>query len=202
MKSRVSLAFLILAFAAGSATGFDHGTLDADQRKALAAGETIILAARPDEESEPDTRFVTIAKLVEGDRATIWEVIHDKENAEHFLDGVLESREISRTEDEIVVEQKTHVGGPKGAYRYVLRHKLTPMESSTFTYESGEIRNVEGTWWIFDGPTPDRFLVVYSLHIDPGRFAPQFVVKGGMKKSIPGTFRCVQREVSRRLAEE
>ena len=160
--------------------------------------EPVVLPHRPDESATIDKRFVTVAKLMNGTRSEIWTVINDKEDAELFLDGVLESKVIEQDENSLVVEQVTHVGGPKGSYRYKLRHRFTGMERADFTFIDGEIKNVEGTWWIFDWPTEGKNLVVYSLHIDPGAFAPQFIVKSGMKKTIPETFKSIEREVLRR----
>ncbi|HRQ89072.1 MAG TPA: SRPBCC family protein [Bacteroidia bacterium] len=168
--------------------------------KRLASGECVVLERRPDETGSADHRFVTVARLVKGSRRTIWETIHDKEHAADFLDGVLESTVVERKGNEILVEQRTHVGGPKGDYRYRLRHTLKPMWRADFSYDGGELKDVAGTWWIFDGPSPETCLVVYSLHIDAGLFAPQPIVKAGMRKSMPGTMACIAREVARREA--
>ncbi|MDF1825250.1 MAG: SRPBCC family protein [Verrucomicrobiales bacterium] len=177
---------------------FDYETLDSGVKESLLKGEVVALSKRPDETGEADKRFVTLAQVLEGTRRELWDVIHDKEDAELFVDGVLESKVIESSGTEILVEQKTRVGGPKGAYYYQLRHKLTPYSRSDFKFVSGEMRDVIGSWWIFDGPDEKRSLVVYSLHIDPGIFAPQVVVKGGMRKSMPGTLKSMQREVLRR----
>lgn len=166
----------------------------------MEAGECLVLDRRPDEKGEPEARFVTVARLIEGSRAAIWEVIHDKEGAADFIDGVLESKVVERSDQEILVEQRTRVGGPKGDYRYRLRHFLHPMSHATFAYEGGELKDVAGAWWIFDGPLPDRHLVVYSLHIDAGLFAPQPLVKAGMRKTMPRTLEAIAREVARRAA--
>lgn len=195
---------MALLLAAGIAAAADSvsvlESLSTVDRERLEGGATVVLPYRPDESNvdDADDRFVSVALLIEGRRKTIWEVIHDKENAEHFLDGVLESRVLERGENEIVVEQRTHVGGPKGSYLYTLRHRLFPMKRSDFTFVEGEIRNVIGSWWIFDTDRNGTFLVVYSLHIDPGRFAPQFVVKRGMKKTMPETIMAIEREVRKR----
>lgn len=172
--------------------------LDVALTKRLAAGECLVLDRRPDETGEPDGRFVTIGRLIEGARETIWEVINDKDHASEYLEGVLESKVIERESNRLLVEQRTHVGGPKGAYRYRLVHELTPMTRATFTYAGGELRDVVGAWWIFDGPDSKRCLVVYSLHIDAGFFAPQAIVKAGMKKTMPKTMESIAKEVARR----
>ncbi len=180
------------------ASGFDYESLDEAIQSKLLKGEVAHLTMRPDETTDPDKRFVTLAQLLEGTQREIWDVIHDKEDAELFVDGVLESKVIESSETEILVEQKTHVGGPKGSYYYQLRHTLTPYSQSDFKFVTGEMRNVIGSWFIFAGPDEKRCLVVYSLHIDPGRFAPQIVVKRGMKKSMPGTLKSMQSEVLKR----
>lgn len=178
-----------------------YSRLPEEVQKELQEGKAVLLERRPDETAEIDKRFVTMAGLLTGSRSLIWEVIHDKENAEKFLDGVLESKVIEEEGNEILVAQKTHVGGPKGAYRYTLRHKLDPMKRADFSFVEGEIKNVLGSWWIYEAPDPEKMLVVYSLHIDPGVFAPQFVVKRGMKKTIPATLASIQKEVTRRQNE-
>jgi len=173
--------------------------LDPSQRSRLEAGDCIVLEKRPDETDKTDHRFVTVAAIIEGPRKTVWEVINDKENASTFLEGVLESEVIERQGNRILVEQLTHVGGPRGSYRYRLWHELTPMTKADFTYAGGELRNVLGTWWIYDGPDAGRCVVVYSLHIDPGLLAPQAVVKAGMRKTMPKTIQSIAKEVAKRM---
>jgi hypothetical protein len=174
--------------------------IDEAGMRSLESGGCVVLDRRPGEDGKPDGRFVTVARLVSGSRIKIWEVIHDKDGAAAFLDGVLESKVLEQKGNEILVEQRTRVGGPKGDYRYRLRHSLTPMERADFVYEGGELKDVAGGWWIFDGPEPGRHLVVYSLHIDAGLFAPQAIVKAGMRKTMPLTLEAIAREVARREA--
>lgn len=174
--------------------------LDPEVKSRLLAGESVVLPKRPDEGAEADARFVTVAALIAGTRETVWEVIHDKENAADFLTGVLESKVLEREDQHLLVEQRTVVGGPKGSYLYRLRHELTPQERSWFTYAGGELRDVIGGWWIFDDLAEGKVLVVYALHIDAGLFAPQSIVKAGMRKSMPKTLAAVAAEVARREA--
>jgi hypothetical protein len=193
------ISFLFLAASIAPVAAVDPAPmLDEAQMKRLAAGECLVLDRRPDETGEPDGRFVTTARFIEGSRETIWEVINDKDHASEFLEGVLESKVLEREGNRLLVEQRTHVGGPKGAYRYRLTHELTPMTKATFTYAGGELSDVIGAWWIFDGPNSRGCLVVYSLHIDAGFFAPQAIVKAGMKKTMPRTMASIAKEVARR----
>lgn len=192
---KVGLAALLslTSLSAEELPGLEHA-----QQARLEAGEHVILEKRPDETDQTDHRFVTVAAIVAGPRKTIWEVINDKENAATFLEGVLESKVIEREGNRILVEQLTHVGGPRGSYRYRLWHELTPMTKAEFTYAGGELRNVLGTWWIYDGPDEERCIVVYSLHIDPGLLAPQALVKSGMRKTMPKTIHSIAKEVAKR----
>jgi hypothetical protein len=196
----LSLSFFFAACWFAMAAAADPSPVfDEARTKRLAAGEALVLDRRPDETGEElDARFVTTARLIEGSRETIWEVINDKDHASEFLEGVLESKVLEREGNRLLVEQRTHVGGPKGDYRYRLWHELTPMSRATFTYAGGELSDVIGAWWIFDGPVPGKCLVVYSLHIDAGFFAPQAIVKAGMKKTMPRTMASIAAEVARR----
>ena len=200
MKLRIQYLIALQAIILTGLVADDFGflSLPEDVQGRLKNGEAVVLDRRPDEPDEVDKRFVTVAELVTGSRAEIWNVIADKEGAEFFLNGVLASKVIEESEDFIVVEQETAVGGPQGSYEYVLRHELTPMEKIDFSFVRGEIENVEGGWWIYDCPVEEKQLVAYALHVDPGGFAPQIIVKSGLKKSMPGTISSIQREVLRR----
>lgn len=171
-------------------------------KAALLQGQIVSLPHRPGETAgKPDRRFVSMAKIMKAPRQVIWEVVIDKDNTEKFLDGVLESRIISQKENEIILEQKTVAGGPKSSYQYTLKYTLTPMTRAAFTFIKGEIRNVEGAWWILDAHDEQHKLVVYSLHIDPGGFAPQFIVKKGIRNTVPSTLESTEVEVQRRVKE-
>ena len=200
MHLRFSISLFLVAWIAPLAAEDSPPPLEEAQTKRLAAGECLVLERRPDEFGDPDVRFVTTARLIKGTRETIWEVINDKDHAAEFLDGVLESKVLKREGNRLLVEQRTHVGGPKGAYRYRLIHELTPMIRATFTYAGGELSDVIGAWWIFEGPDEGGCLVVYSVHIDAGFFAPQAIVKAGMKKTMPRTMAAIAKEVARRDA--
>ncbi len=197
-----SCFFVLLILSTVPGRADEHPPVDAESLKKMAAGEYVVLERRPDETDTLDHRFVTVGAIIEGTQREIWEVINDKEHAADFIDGVLESKVLEREGNRILVEQRTQVGGPKGSYRYRLTHQLTPMTRADFTYSGGELRDVIGSWWIFEGTAPSNHLVVYSLHIDPGFLAPQLVVKSGMKKSMPGTIRSIAREVLRRRTRE
>ncbi|MEM9282201.1 MAG: SRPBCC family protein [Verrucomicrobiota bacterium] len=203
MRWKSTLAILVVWLAnTGTSSGLDYESIEAETKERLLEGEIVLFPHQPDEDpgKEIDNRFVTMGMLLRGDRATIWEVINDKENADEFLDGVLESEILESEGNEMVAKQRTKVGGPRESYEYTLKYLLHPMERSEFSFVEGEIRNVEGGWWILEGSSEENFLVIYSLHIDAGFFAPQFVVKSGMKKSMPNTIRSTQQEVTRRMS--
>ncbi|MDF1751760.1 MAG: SRPBCC family protein [Verrucomicrobiales bacterium] len=180
------------------AAAMDFNSLPKGVQNQLKRGEIALLPSRPGESGVADKRFVTMAKLTTENRSEIWEVVIDKENTDKFLDNVLESRVIEQNGNVILMEQRTKVGGPKGSYQYTLKYHLTPETKAEFSFVKGDIKNVQGGWWILDGPTPAQKLLVYSLHIDPGGFAPQFIVQKGMKKSIPETILSTEAEVIRR----
>lgn len=167
----------------------------------LEKGESVLLKHRPREKSPVDNRFVSVALLISAQRETIWNTINDKENASKFLQGIVSSKVLERNGNEILVEQRTRVGGPKGDYLYRLRHTLYPMEKALFVYAGGELKDTEGGWWIFDGKTPDTCVVVYALRVDPGLLAPQGIVKSGLKKSMPLTLKGIEKEVTLRESQ-
>lgn len=173
----------------------------AKEKESLRAGNVTLLKVRPGER-EANSRFVTLAQVIKATRDELWDVLIDKDTAAEFVDGVLESEVLKREPTRFLFEQRTVVGGPKGSYLYKLWYDLTPQEQITFSFAGGDIKNIEGCWWILESSEEGKVIVVYSLFIDPGIFAPQPIVKAGMKKSMPGTIASMQREVLRRREVE
>ncbi|MEX2581484.1 MAG: SRPBCC family protein [Verrucomicrobiales bacterium] len=198
-RKSLLLGSILLCSSPGSRAE-EQASFREDQWDELRRGEIVVLDERPDDGEDRDGRFVTCAALIEAPRREVWEVVNDKEHAADFVDGVLESRVLERTDDRILVEQATKVGGPKEFYRYRLRHRLHPIDRADFSYAGGDLKDVEGSWWFFEGKEPETCLLVYSLRIDAGFFAPGFVVRPGMRKSMPGTLRSIRKEVLRRQA--
>lgn len=198
IKRTVCILAVALLTVNVAATEFE--SLPEEVQTKLNEGEICRLQSQPGAEGKVDKRFITMAKLMTGTRSEIWEVLIDKDNANEFLGGVLESKIVSRGEDEFTIDQRTKVGGPKGSYFYTLKYQLDSEKKVTFSFIKGDIKNVAGAWWIFEGPKPNIHLVVYSLHIDPGKFAPQFIVQSGIKKSMPETILSTESEIVRRRA--
>jgi len=170
--------------------------------KELETGEAVMLSRRPDEKKgKEDKKFVNFGILIEAPFAQVWEGVNDKDGAAQFMDGILFSRVKEHEGNEILVEQKTKVGGPKEHYHYFVRHFLHRNGRYVhFEHAGGELRDIQGGWWFYEGRKPGTTILVYSLHIDAAAFAPQFIVKRGMRKSIPRTVDQMRNESERRFS--
>ncbi len=168
------------------------------------SGQSILMHHRPDESESAaiDKKFTTFAIfLPDVSVKEAWSVVNDKEGAVKFVGGVLKSKIVEKGDGWMVVEQETKIGGPKKSYRYVLKFSLFPHEKALFTYREGEVRDVQGGWWFFERRDKKGMYLVYSLYIDPGIFAPQFIVRSGMKTSLPETLGYMKAEILRRKKE-
>jgi len=174
---------------------------NAKQKSELNSGKAILLPHRPDESKSGkiDKKFSTFAIfLPDVSVKEAWDVVNDKEGATKFVGGVLKSDVLEKGGNWMLLEQETVIGGPKKSYRYVLKYTLSPHEKALFTYKEGEVNDVQGGWWFFERKEKKGMYLVYSLYIDPGIFAPQFIVRSGMKKSLPETLGYMKAEILRR----
>ena len=179
--------------------------LSAEQHQVLKAGECVQLPRRPDEApgGSIDEKFTTFVIFLPGVSAKeAWDVVNDKEGAVKFWGGILKSKVIEKGTDWMRVEQETAVGGPKKSYHYVVRHRLFPFSKTLFTFEKGDMNDLQGGWWFIEDKEKSGLYLVYSLYIDPGRFAPQFIVRSGMRKSLPETLGYIKAEIFRRKKQE
>lgn len=87
---------------------------------------------------------------------------------------------------------------------YVVRTLNDETKSGTgiyraeFTRAAGNIRTLEGTIQ-FEPFQGDRNLTRMEYHVrsDPGSFVPRFLVKWGVRKTMPGSIRAIRREAAR-----
>ena len=186
-------------------TGDKLPVLSEQNLKDLRSGKAVMMPRRPDESwgGKIDKKFTTFAIfLPDISVKEAWEVVNDKDGATKFVGGVLKSKILEKGDKWMLIEQETIIGGPKKSYRYVLKYRLSPFERALFTYKEGEVNDVQGGWWFFEEKEKKGMYLIYSLYIDPGLFAPQFIVRSGMKKSLPETLGYMKAEILRRKSEK
>lgn len=67
-----------------------------------------------------------------------------------------------------------------------------------FKKVAGNVRTLDGTitFEVFRG-NPKRTLMVYEVKSDPGSFVPKFLVRWGVRKTMPEAIRTIRREAAR-----
>ncbi|MEO0448644.1 MAG: SRPBCC family protein [Verrucomicrobiota bacterium] len=130
--------------------------------------------------------FVCAAIVISHPIQTVWDLIDDKERAPEFLDGLEVARVVERAEDHVLIYQETRPAtvGIAKRYKYTVKHMTFPLERVDFHRVSGDLRHIEGAW-TFDEVSPSETMLLYELHIDPGKIVPQKLVARSQKEKLP-----------------
>lgn len=173
----------------------EHPPLSDLQKSKLANGEIVLIPARAKCQFTQGGKYVAGAMIVKQSPKQVWTVLNDPAATPNYLKDMIQAKVISKDSQSIQVEQSMKVSGFRSPFNYVVR--IYPKEAKqTFVMESGKLRAFDGGWWSF--PVEGGTLVVYSLFLDPGRLAPQTIVKRSLTKKIPETMVAVRGEVNRR----
>lgn len=197
MQSCHLVFFALAALVCSTAPAQERPVLSEAQWRELKEGSPILLAG----ENCPFTqggKYVSGAILVKKSRAEAWALLSDPEKAPSYCGDMVKARVLSISGQSMVVEQAMKVKGIRSPFTYKVTINSTPLEKIAFDLLEGQFRGMDGAWWLYPGNGADETLLIYSLFLDPGRLAPQAIIRSSLKKKIPETLVSFRTELSRR----
>ena len=173
-----------------------------DQTK-LRAGETVVWSHSM-RDREPKKIAVLSAILLPATLQEVWSFIDDKEGACEYISDLERCKVIARNGSEDLVEQTTRPQGAPRSFTYTLRHQDTFPTRMDFHRESGDLRDIVGSW-VFD-PVDDgsTTLLIYALHIDAGILVPQRLIRHSQEKQLPDVLLAIRTRMAyqKQIAEK
>tara|TARA_R110002096_G_scaffold4493_27_gene20988 strand:- start:9163 stop:9795 length:633 start_codon:yes stop_codon:yes gene_type:complete len=161
---------------------------DADW-KMLEQGEVVLLVDVNEKVSKQDRGnpafYPTGAILINSPVENVWNLINDKEAAPDYVQSLVRCRIVGKGAAHMMVEQEMKMNGLPGTFTYIVKHVMRPFERVDFERVSGDLRDIRGSWQFVPVEENTKTLLIYSLHVDPGRFVPQGLVRKGMAKNLP-----------------
>ncbi len=152
-----------------------------EELQRLASGEVIVWQ---DPSDNGGKRRVHAAVLIDTTAAKIWGILMDCEHTPEFVPGLLNCRYVQRGKDSDVLEQKLKRSWllPVATYRFRARYEQ--FRRIDFTRISGDMREFVGSWVLEPADDGRRTLVEYSIYLDPGFLAPQWLVRKMLRKDL------------------
>jgi len=176
------LSVCLLALATPVAFAYEFTDFTESQQEMLQEGQCLLWTHVEDDGKK---HFVCSAILLDSPLEAVWALIDDKEVSPEYLTGLEVSKIVGKEEDALLIYQETKPAALSKSFRYVVKHVPIPYKRVEFTRHSGDLRHIEGAWH-FDGVNAGKkTLLVYELHIDPGRLFPQNFVARSQKKKLP-----------------
>ncbi len=172
---------------------------DETRWEAFNRGEAIILVGvegKPKDKGRLDpNQFPTGAILIDAPVQEVWDMVNDKEAAPSYVKSLLRCRIVGRGEAYMMVEQEMKMNGLPGTFTYIVKHAMKPMQRVDFERVSGDLRDIRGSWQFIPVEEGTKTMLIYSLHVDPGRLVPQTFVRRSMLKNLPKALYSIKTQV-------
>jgi uncharacterized protein YndB with AHSA1/START domain len=188
----LELALLILtgacALLAPLARAAEAGWVaDPQVQRRLADGEVVVEAATASDPERPRGR-VRAAVLIKAKPEAIWAAITDCREALRFVPGLRLCRRIDGAPDGrwADIEQEINYSWYLPTVHNVLRADCDPPRRIDFHRVSGDLEQEEGTWLLTPTAGGSATVVEYEMYLDPGFWAPRWLVNRTLRKDVPG----------------
>ena len=161
-------------------------------RSQLADGEVLVRT-----EGKGKDRHVEAAILIDATPAQTWAVMVDCDAAPEFTPN-MKRCEILEEDPEgnwniIEHEVKYSWLTPKTVYRF--RADYIEPEHIRFERVSGDLRRLEGDWYLSPWENDEKVLVTYSVILDPGMLVPNFMARRALRKDLPDVLKALRTRV-------
>jgi ribosome-associated toxin RatA of RatAB toxin-antitoxin module len=140
-------------------------------------------------------RSVQAAILLDAPAERIWEVMVDCDGAPEFVPGLRECRVVEQGDGWEVLQHRVRISSllPQVTYRFRATYRRP--ERIDFVRVSGDLDAMEGSWTLL--PVDEgRTVVRYSVYLDPGFLAPQWLVRQALRHDLPELLRTLRRRVA------
>jgi len=178
MVARVLLSALVLS---GVAAG-----PDLPDWNRLSQGDVVVSRSH---------RNVQAAILLDAPAERIWDVMVDCEGAPGFVPGLRECKVVERGDGWEVLQHRVRISSllPQVTYRFRATYRRP--ERIDFVRTSGDLKAMEGSWVLVPVEDGRRTVVRYSVYLDPGFLAPQWLVRQALRHDLPDLLRALRRRV-------
>jgi ribosome-associated toxin RatA of RatAB toxin-antitoxin module len=170
---------------------FGAAGLDLPDYGRLSRGE-VVVSTDPAGRSH---RTVQAAILLDAPAERIWDVMVDCEGAPEFVPGLRECTVVERGDGWEVLQHRVRISSllPQVTYRFRATYRRP--ERIDFVRIRGDLKAMEGSWTLVPVEDGRRTVVRYSVYLDPGFLAPQWLVRQALRHDLPELLRALRRRV-------
>lgn len=130
----------------------------------------------------------------------VWPVVINPEDLMCEERKVKEIKTVARTGNTVDVEYTVMYNRLLPTFNYTLRLENKHPNLIRFHRLSGSFKDFEGSWRLTPLENGQKTLLTYTLSIDPGFFAPKFLVVQAIKSDLPNMMRNVKTAIDKKVA--
>ncbi len=177
----------------GSAQDDNEFSFGQTELARLAKGEVII---KEDQSADRGGRKVQAAILIDSPVQLVWNTIIDCERAPEFMPDLKSCKFLERSGDTAIIEQEVKVSRLLPKTTYIYRSIYQKFRRIDFKRISGDLKDLEGSWVLERAGGGQQTIVVYSVFLDPGFFAPKWLVRQILRRNLPDVLLALRKWVS------
>ena len=140
----------------------------------MGKGEVVV---RVDESEGAQKGRVQGAILIKALARQIWKVMNDCDGAPEFVPGLGSCKILQHDDQSEVIEHRVKFSWLLPTVTYVFRAEYQEFRRIDFKKLGGELKDLEGTWILEPFNHGQKIYVIYSVHLNPGFFVPQWLVR-------------------------
>jgi uncharacterized protein YndB with AHSA1/START domain len=183
MAMRATTLFILTAIVAMA-----HAQ-DADEERRLESGEVLVTTEEVAGRSVPRVRA---RALVQAPPEKVWSIIADVARYKDWMPRILESEELSREGDEIVVRLRFDMPFPFGDLSSVTAAVYTVepgrLYKRTWRLRGGDFLENTGSWTLEPHGDGRATHVTYEILSEPNVPLPSFILESAQRTTLPELF--------------
>jgi ribosome-associated toxin RatA of RatAB toxin-antitoxin module len=186
-------AIVWLALAGSPLLAAEKAAGEIEEQRRLARGE-VVVATGPHGPARR-SRAVGAAILIDAPVERVWEVMVDCPHAPEFVPGMRECQVLESAADHETIRHRVKISALLPEVKYTFRATYRRFERIDFVRTGGDLKHLEGSWTLEAVEGGRRTLVRYSVYLDPGFLAPQWLVRQALRHDLPELLSALRRRV-------
>ncbi len=175
---------LLTVFLLSCAAAWCESTLSAGDLQRLEAGEVLL-----DSDVQGSKLPLVQGKILIKSRPdAVWSiVVNPAEVAGKIQKHIKNFRFLRDTPQDSILDCQVEMASFLPRFNYVVESTYEPCKRIEFWRVGGALRDFRGYWLFEPRDHGSKTLVTYAMYLDPGFFVPQWIIRQGLKRELPGT---------------
>jgi ribosome-associated toxin RatA of RatAB toxin-antitoxin module len=171
---------------------------NANELSTLNKGGVVVKEANVIDKGKDGPATVTAQILIPKPPAQVWPIVANPQDVMSQEKKVKKVQTLKQAGNSLDVAYTVNYSSMLPTFNYTLR--LDKKQPSTITFKrlNGSFKDINGSWQLTPIDNGQKTILTYTLSIDPGFFAPKFLLVQAIKNDLPTMMKNVKAVVDKK----